>query len=149
LYPGLFLFVFGIVLTTALLIQPIQLLGVELDVHTMVYSGASAFIGLQLLFFFVFSRTYASLNGLLPKGNFYNFYQHSFSLEKGLIIGALLLIVGLVLALVAWTSWQAVDFGNLQPRETLRLVLPSVFCIIGGVQIAQSSFLLSILELKR
>ena len=149
LYPGLFLFVFGIALTIVLLIQPIQLLGVELDVHTMVYSAASAFIGLQFLFFFVFSRTYASLNGLLPKDNLYKFYKRSFSLEKGLIVGGLLLLLGLVLVAVAWTSWRAVDFGSLQPRETLRLVLPSVFCIIGGIQIVQSSFLLSILELKQ
>ena len=126
-----------------------QFLGVELDIHTLVYSGASIFVGFQLLFFFVFSRTYASLNGLLPKGKLHHLYKKSFSLEKGLIIGALLLLAGLVLTIMAWVNWSAVDFGGLQPRQTLRLVLPSVFCIIGGIQIAQSSFLLSILELKK
>lgn len=149
LYPGLFLFVVGTLITITLLIKPVQFLGVELDIHTLVYSGASIFVGFQLLFFFVFSRTYASLNGLLPKGKLHHLYKKSFSLEKGLIIGALLLLAGLVLTIMAWVNWSAVDFGGLQPRQTLRLVLPSVFCIIGGIQIAQSSFLLSILELKK
>lgn len=149
LYPGLFLFVAGLLITITLLIKPVQFLGVELDIHTLVYSGASIFVGFQLLFFFVFSRTYASLNGLLPKGKLHQVYQKSFSLEKGLIVGALFLLAGIVLAIMAWINWSAVDFGSLQPRQTLRLVLPSVFCIIGGIQIAQSSFLLSILELKK
>ncbi|MGH1339165.1 MAG: glycosyltransferase family 2 protein [Aureispira sp.] len=149
LYPGLLLLTIGLVATIALLIQPIQFLGVELDVHTMVYSGASIFIGFQLLFFFVFSRTYASLNGLLPQGKLDVVYQRSFSLEKGLLIGTLCVLVGFVLAIMAWLNWRAVDFGSLQPRETLRVVLPSVFLLIGGVQIIQSSFLLSILELKK
>jgi hypothetical protein len=92
---------------------------------------------------------YASLNGLLPKGKLYRLYRRSFSLEKGLLLGALLFLAGIVLSILAWRMWSAADFGNLQPRETLRLVLPAVFLIIGGIQIAQSSFLLSILELKK
>lgn len=149
LYPGLFLFVVGLLVTITLLIKPVQLLGVELDIHTLVYSGASIFVGFQLLFFFVFSRTYASLNGLLPKGKLHHVYQKSFSLEKGLVMGAILLLAGFVLTIMAWSNWSATGFGDLDPRRTLRLVLPSVFLIIGGIQIAQSSFLLSILELKK
>jgi glycosyltransferase involved in cell wall biosynthesis len=149
LYPGILLFMLGIVFTVLLLLQPLQVLGIELDIHTLAYSATSIFIGFQLMFFFAFSRIYASMNGLLPPNKFYNYYKNKFSLEKGLILGGLFIIIGIALVITAWASWQSVDYGDLKPRETLRVVIPSIFFLIGGIQIAQSSFLISILELKK
>jgi glycosyltransferase involved in cell wall biosynthesis len=149
LYPGILLFLFGIVLTGLLLLQPLQVLGIELDIHTLAYSATSVFIGFQLMFFFAFSRIFASMNGLLPPNKFYNYYKNKFSLEKGLILGGLFILIGIALVITAWLSWQSVDYGDLKPRETLRIVIPSIFFLIGGIQIAQSSFLISILELKK
>lgn len=149
LYPGILLFMLGIVFTALLLLQPLQVLGIELDIHTLAYSATSIFIGFQLMFFFAFSRIYASMNGLLPPNKFYNYYKNKFSLEKGLILGGLFIIIGIALVITAWASWQSVDYGDLKPRETLRVVIPSIFFLIGGIQIAQSSFLISILELKK
>lgn len=148
LYPGLFLFILGTVMTGALLLQPINILGVVLDVHTLAYSATSMFIGFQLMFFFAFSKLYANMNGLLPKGKFYAYYKQKFSLEKGLIGGGLFVLIGFILLAMAWMSWRAVDYGNLSPRDTLRMVIPSIFFLIGGIQIAQGSFFMSILELK-
>lgn len=148
LYPGILLFLFGAIITTVLLLQSINVLGVELDIHTMAYSAASMFIGFQLMFFFVFSKLYASMNGLLPKGKLYTSYKKRFSLEKGLVIGVLMLIVGFALTVGAWMSWRAVDYGSLSPRETLRTVIPAIIFLVGGVQLIQSSFLISVLELK-
>lgn len=149
LYPGILLFIVGIVFTVLLLLQPLQVIGVELDIHTLAYSATSVFIGFQLMFFFAFSRIYASMNDLLPPNKFYKYYKNKFSLEKGLILGGLFILVGIVLVITAWLSWQSVDYGDLKPRETLRVVIPSIFFLIGGIQIAQSSFLISILELKK
>lgn len=149
LYPGILLFILGIVFTILLLLQPLQVLGIELDIHTMAYSATSVFIGFQLMFFFAFSRIYASMNGLLPPNKFYNYYKDKFSLEKGLILGGFFILIGIALVVTAWLSWQSVNYGDLKPRETLRVVIPSIFFLIGGIQIAQSSFLISILELKK
>lgn len=149
LYPGILLFLFGLVLTGFLLLQPLQVLGIELDIHTLAYSATSVFIGFQLMFFFAFSRIFASMNGLLPPNKFYNYYKNKFSLEKGLILGGLFILIGIALVITAWLSWQSVGYGDLKPRETLRIVIPSIFFLIGGIQIAQSSFLISILELKK
>ncbi|WMX12487.1 MULTISPECIES: glycosyltransferase family 2 protein [unclassified Aureispira] len=149
LYPGIVLFLLGTVLTIMLLLQPLHILGIELDIHTLAYSATSIFIGFQLMFFFVFSRIYASMNGLLPPNKLYNYYKNKFSLEKGLILGGCFILLGIALVIAAWLSWQSVDYGDLKPRETLRTVIPSIFFLIGGIQIAQSSFLISILELKK
>ncbi|BDS11095.1 glycosyltransferase family 2 protein [Aureispira anguillae] len=149
LYPGLFLFVFGGFLTGLLLFKPIQILGVELDVHTLAYSATSMFIGFQLVFFFAFSRIYASMNSLLPKGKLYRYYKAKFSLEKGLIGGVFFVLFGLGLLVITWMDWRSVSYGELLPRETLRLVIPSIFFLIGGIQIAQGSFFMSILGLKQ
>jgi len=148
LYPGIILFLVGLVFTMILLMQPINFLGAELDVNTMAYTATSMFIGFQLMSFFWFARLYASMNGLLPKGGFYEFHQKHFSLEKGLLVGFALVLVGLALTFSMWWGWRAVDYGALSPRETLRVVIPSIFFLIGGIQIVQGSFLMSILELK-
>ena len=47
-----------------------------------------------------------------------------------------------------WMSWKAVDFAALSPRETLRIVVPAIFLLMGGVQVVQSNFFMSFLELK-
>lgn len=149
LYPGILLFVLGLIFTVLLLFQSVQILGIELDIHTLAYSATSIFIGFQLIFFFAFSRIFASMNGLLPSNKLYDYYKNKFSLEKGLVFGGLFVFIGIALAITAWLSWQSVDYGALKPRESLRVVIPSIFFLIGGIQIAQSSFLISILELKK
>ena len=53
----------------------------------------------------------------------------------------LLGIAGLVVAVVRW------DFAPLNPRDSLRLVVPSVTVLVVGVQTALSSLLLSVLGL--
>lgn len=149
LYPGILLFLIGLVVSVVLLIQPIQIGAIELDVHTMIYSAASTLVGMQFIFFFIFSKLYANMNGLLPKGKLYQRYERSFSLEKGLLLGVGTILAGIILSIVAWWSWKEVSYGNLAPRETLRTVIPAIFLILGGVQLVQSSFLISILEMKK
>jgi hypothetical protein len=61
----------------------------------------------------------------------------------------MLLIGGLGISIYALSSWRAHLFGHLDPRQTLRLVIPAVTLIMLGLQTVFSSFFLSILGLKR
>ncbi len=148
LMPGAVLFMAGFICTIVLMVRPVQLLSVELDVHTLIYTATSTFIGLQFILFFAFSRHYAYLHDLLPKGTFNQIYQRYFSLERGLMLGTLMLVAGIGLTIYAWLHWKSVNFGALSPRETLRWVVPAIFLIISGIQIIQSSFFMSFIELK-
>jgi hypothetical protein len=69
-----------------------------------------------------------------------------FRLEHGLLLGGGVFIAGLVVAAVILIEWAQRGFGVLS--EERLAVLAAAFMIIG-VQIFFSSFLLSILGLRR
>ena len=50
---------------------------------------------------------------------------------------------------MATLGWSEVDFGNLNPSEVLRQVIPAILAIALGFQIVLASFFLSVLGLKR
>jgi len=66
-------------------------------------------------------------------------------LETGLAAGALLFLLGVAGTVVAVLSWGAVGFGNLDPRLTMREVIPAAVLLTLGVQTIFASFFLSIL----
>ena len=61
-----------------------------------------------------------------------------FFLPFGWVVG----IVGLILAVL---SWQVLGFGALDPRTTMREVIPAAVLLTLGVQTVFASFFLSIL----
>ena len=69
------------------------------------------------------------------------------TLERGLILGALLLLFGLGLGAGAVSTWGSAAFGNLSPTTAMRLVIPSGTAILLGFQIAYGAFFLSVLEI--
>jgi hypothetical protein len=46
-------------------------------------------------------------------------------------------------------GWRTESFRNLDPKRTMRLVIPSITSVTLGVQIILSSFFLSILGIKQ
>jgi hypothetical protein len=69
-----------------------------------------------------------------------------FRLEHGLMLGGLFMAIGLAMGTVIVAAWIAHGFGSLS-KEWLAVVSASF--LIVGIQIFFSSFLLSILGLRR
>jgi hypothetical protein len=69
-----------------------------------------------------------------------------FRLEHGLLLGGLFTLIGVVMGAVIVTTWIAHGFGSLAD-EHLAVIAASL--VIVGIQIFFSSFLLSILGLRR
>jgi hypothetical protein len=97
----------------------------------------------------VFTKIFATTQGLMPEDPRLNKLFRYVTLETGLTIGSALLIFGLGLSVYALSSWRARFYGSLDPAHTLRLVIPAVTLIMLGFQTVLSSFFLSILGLKR
>ncbi len=140
LYPGFFLMVMGLITTIFLLASP--------RVHSLLYSATAIIIGFQLVNFAVFTKVYAIQEGLLPHDKRVLKFKDLFSLEIGLIIGATLLVAGLITSVFALFQWESVGFGALNPVQTMRLVIPSVTAIALGLQVIFASFFLSVFQLK-
>jgi hypothetical protein len=69
-----------------------------------------------------------------------------FRLEHGLLLGGLFVLVGAVMGVVILVTWISHGFGSLAD-EHLAVIAASL--VIVGIQIFFSSFLLSILGLRR
>jgi hypothetical protein len=72
--------------------------------------------------------------------------RQRFRLEHGLALGAVVSAAGLVMAVVILVQWISRGLGALSEE---RLAVLAATLIIIGVQIFFSSFLLSILGLRR
>src|SRR5262245_3452235 len=124
LYPGLALMGAGLLAMLWILPGPRRVGGVVLDVHTLLYAAAAVFTGFQSVLFAVFTKIYAVNEGLLPEDPRLSALFRVVKLETGLAIGALLVGAGLAATLWALGDWGERSFGELDPRESLRLVVP-------------------------
>ena len=141
LYPGILLMVLGLVSTIWLLSS--------IKVHSLIYSTTAIIIGFQTVAFSMFTQAFAMSEGLLPDDYRLKRLLRYLSLEKGLIIGSLLVLLGIGGSGYALKLWESSAFGYLNPEQTMRIVIPSVTCLALGCQVIFSSFFLSVLSLKR
>jgi glycosyltransferase involved in cell wall biosynthesis len=149
LYPGILLMAAGLTGCALLLPGRLVIHGVGFDLHTLLYAFVSVLLGFQLIAFAAFTKVFATTEGLLPEDPRLNRAFRWVTLETGLLVGGLLMLLGVGGSIFAVSGWARESFGALDTEHTLRIVMPSVFALTMGVQITFSSFFLSILGLRR
>lgn len=149
LIPGLTLMLIGLILFILIQQGPVQLMNIHFDTNTLLYAGAFVVIGFQAVNFAVFTRIYALQQGFLPKNSTLDKLYNFITLEAGLIIGVLITLAGLGGSVYSLYLWDQQDFGQLNYSSILRVVIPSVFAIMIGLQTIFSSFFLSFLGLNQ
>jgi glycosyltransferase involved in cell wall biosynthesis len=149
LYPGVGLLLAGLATASWLLPGPRKLGHIFLDVHTLLYAVAAILTGFQAVVFAVFTKIFGITEGLLPEDPRLSRAFRIFNLEKGLVLGAALLIAGIGIACYSLLLWNRTGFGPMNPVVLVRLVAAAMVTIILGVQTIFASFFLSILGLTR
>jgi hypothetical protein len=150
LYPGLALMVVGALVGAAVLPGPLELAPhFGLDVHTLLFACAAVLLGFQAVGFAVLARVYALNEGLLPADPILERMFRWFNLESGLLAGTALVVCGLAGAISAVITWWDMGFGALDARDTLRTAIPAAGALCLGGQVMLTSFLLSIMGLRR
>ncbi len=148
LMPGIFLSTLGLVFAAALALGDIKIGGVILNVGTLAVAGMTVIVGFQLLAFAFFTKVFAIAEGLLPDDPKLTRAFRIFTLEKGILLGLLVLLGGMVLLGHSVWVWRLAGFGELLPGENLRRLIPATTLIILGIQVIFSSFFMSVLGLK-
>lgn len=143
IYPGLILALIGMVGGVAIMNSPIQLGDITLDVSTMLYFATAFLLGLQMLslgcFTKVFHHRLYTPHKPLP-------FLASFTLERGLMIGGVLIVAGTIGSLISIGDWQSAQFGDLNPRAMLRQVIPSATAIMAGGLLVVNAFTMGVIE---
>jgi len=146
-YPGLALFIGGLLGMITLLPGPLNLGGISFDTNTLLVCATAIIIGAQTLFFAVFTKAYATQVKLLRPDRRIEKILSSHPVEMGIGVGIILFTGGFVYMLIAFLKWKSLGFGALSYPDSLRIVIPSVTAIALGIQSLFSGFALAILHL--
>jgi glycosyltransferase involved in cell wall biosynthesis len=122
---------------------------VTLDVHSLLFASLLILCGYQAVLFAIFTKIFVVSEGLHPEDPKLNRFFEIVNLERGLIFGSIILLVGGVLLLIALNDWRVTGFGRLDYSRTMRWVIPGATLTALGVQTVFSSFFASILGMKR
>ncbi len=147
LYPGLAALAVGLVATMALLVGPIKIGSVGFDVATMLYTAGFAVLGYQAVLFSVMVKLFAAREGLLPMSQRYRQLVERFTIERGLILGLLIFVVGIVAAILQVTRWGGTGFGALDAAQNIRTAIPAVLGLILGFQTIMFSMFCGVLSI--
>ncbi len=119
--------------------------GREWDLHTMIAGALLMIVGTQVVALGLCAHAYGTYF-MGEKDPWFDRMRARFRLEHGLLLGGAILAVGLVIGAIIVVTWIDRGFGALSEE---RLALVAATLIIVGIQIFFSSFLLSILGLRR
>jgi glycosyltransferase involved in cell wall biosynthesis len=148
LYPGILLLFLGFTSMVLLIAGPFTVGDLTLDVNTLVYCSVAIICGFQAAAFWILAQVFAMNAKLLPKNARIAWIGHMLSLELTIAVGLLLVLGGLITSAYAVSFWGMASFGPLDPRVSLRIVVPAATAIVLGLQIIYCGFFLSILNLK-
>jgi hypothetical protein len=147
--PGLAVGAAGLVVGAIIAAGPLTIGGVGFDVDTLVAASAMVVVGFQAVLFWLFTQAYAGSEGFLPEGAYVQRVLAKLSLERGIVLGAVIGVAGLVGLIVSLTYWQAHKFGQLNYEHALRLMVPSATALVVSCQLVLGTFFLSILGIKQ
>ncbi len=149
LYPGIALFLFGSTVSLWLLPGPRSVGSVSFDIDTLLFAAMAMLVGFQSIAFAVYGKVFAISEGLLPEDPRLSRLFRYVTLETGLILGGLLLIVGVGIWIFGLGYWGKHHFGPLDPSTAVRIAVPGLVTLSLGVQTIFSSFFLSVLGMAR
>jgi glycosyltransferase involved in cell wall biosynthesis len=142
--PGTALAAVGTLISITVLAN-IDLLGRSWNIHALIGGALLTIIGTQVLALGLCAHAYGTYF-MGEKDAWFDAMRDRFRLEHGLALGGIIMTAGFVTALIIVIKWIEHGFGALA-LENLAVVAFEL--LIVGLQIFFSSFLLSILGLRR
>ncbi len=147
LYPGLLLLVGGAAGAVLLLPGPIMIGNIGFDLHTFTVACIAILLGTQSISFAVIARQFATAHGLIPPSRRFASILDRLTLERLLIAGAAIVLMGIVGFVWCMAQWASVGFGPLQYANVMRILIISLTAIAIGFQLALAGFLSAIMAI--
>jgi glycosyltransferase involved in cell wall biosynthesis len=144
LVPGLLMLAAGS-LVMALVFARVSIVGHALYLHALIGGSMLTIVGLQVIGFGLCGRAYGVFH-LGDRDRWLERMQLRFKLEHGLLAGSALALAGLAMEGVIVSKWLDRGLGSLSEE---RLAVLAATLVIVGLQVFFTSFLLSILGLRR
>jgi glycosyltransferase involved in cell wall biosynthesis len=123
----------------------IDVLGRTWDIHTMIGGALLMIVGTQIVALGLCAHAYGTYF-MGERDRWFDSMRARFRLEHGLLLGGVIGLTGLGLAAYIVVKWIDRGFGHLSEE---RIAVLAAALLIIGIQVFFSSFLLSILGLRR
>jgi glycosyltransferase involved in cell wall biosynthesis len=142
--PGAVMLLIGL-LVSVISISQVPILGREWNLHTLVGGELLCVVGVQIVALGLCAHAYGTYF-MSEKDPWFDRMRARYRLEHGLLLGGAIVFAGFVAGAVIVGIWIQRGFGALSEE---RLAVTAAALVIIGLQIFFSSFLLSILGLRR
>ncbi|HUR86510.1 MAG TPA: glycosyltransferase family 2 protein [Solirubrobacteraceae bacterium] len=142
--PGAALLLIGLLISFISLSQ-VAIFGRAWNLHTLIGGELLCVVGVQIVALGLCAHAYGTYF-MGEKDAWFDRMRERFRLEHGLMIGGAVLFAGVIAGAIIVGTWIDRGFGALSEE---RLAVTAAALVIVGLQIFFSSFLLSILGLRR
>jgi glycosyltransferase involved in cell wall biosynthesis len=142
--PGTLMALLGGLISLTVLAH-IPLLAREWDLHTLIGGSLLLIIGTQLVGLGLCAHAYATYF-MGERDAWFDRARERLRLEHGLMLGGAVALIGAAMICVVVVDWIQRGFGSLSQE---RLAIFAASLLVIGIQIVFTSFLLSILGLRR
>jgi glycosyltransferase involved in cell wall biosynthesis len=132
-------------LVSLMVLAHVDVLERQWDLHTLVGGSLLMIVGAQIVSLGLCAHAYAT-NFMGTHDAWFDRARERYRLEHGLLLGGTVALLGLAMVALIVLDWIGRGFGNLSQE---RLAILAATLLVLGIQIIFSSFLLSILGLRR
>lgn len=143
--PGIFLLLTGAFLMAALAGGPRAAFGRTWDYHPFLFGAVAVMAGYNLILFDVIAKLFSIGAGLARPRPWMRHAMRLFSLERGVLLGLSLILIGVGFELSVAVAWIRSGYG---PLTAMREVVFGLVSIAIGLQTVFASFLISLLSLN-
>jgi hypothetical protein len=144
IFPGALMAVIG-ALVELMVIVGLGIFGRSWGIHALIAGALLAIVGTQVVALGICAHAYGTYF-MGERDRWFDRMRARYSLEHGLLLGGLTVFAGFVVGVVILIDWIENGFGALSQEH---LAVLAATLIIVGIQIFFSSFLISILGLRR
>jgi glycosyltransferase involved in cell wall biosynthesis len=142
--PGVLLALLGTIVSVMVLAR-VDALGRQWDIHALIAGALLMVVGTQVVALGLCAHAYGTYF-MNERDPWFDRMRRRYRLEHGLLLGGGIVLAGLAMVGVIVVEWIDRGFGSLGEE---RLAIVALTFMIVGIQIFFSSFLLSILGLRR
>jgi glycosyltransferase involved in cell wall biosynthesis len=142
--PGAVMAFLGAIVALLVLAR-VDVLGRQWDVHALIAGSLLMIVGTQVVALGLCAHAYGTYF-MNERDPWFDRMRQRYRLEHGLMLGGGIVLAGLAMVGVIVVEWIDRGFGSLGEE---RLAIVALTLVIVGIQIFFSSFLLSILGLRR
>jgi glycosyltransferase involved in cell wall biosynthesis len=144
LIPGAAMIVAGILITVTVLSKT-TIFGRQFYIHAEIGGSMLVIVGIEVIVLGLIARTYG-FYFMGTRDPFLERMHRHFTLERGLVVGGAIVLLGLVGGVAIVVDWLLKGAGSLGEGE---VALLAAMVVVAGVQVFFASFVLSILGLRR